>query len=61
MTTPTAYINTVKERMKFLEVTTRDICRITGWSMRTLRRRFGDPDSITLGEKLAIDSYLSIK
>lgn len=54
----------VSETLKYqflTGATDADIRRVTGWSPSTMRRRFNNPETITLGEAQAIVNYLNFK
>lgn len=51
----------IRQKQTELEVTDKDLMRITGWSRSTFRRRIAQPGSMTVDELLSIFGYLNIK
>lgn len=59
--TPRKMLAEVVKAQMILEVSNAKIAEIAGWSKKVFRSRWNNPDSITLGEWLAITSYLNLK
>lgn len=55
------FLKEVRKRQIDIGVTDREIRRVVGWSESTQRRRFKEPDNITLGEAYALENYLNLK
>lgn len=51
----------IRKKQIELDVTNADLMRVTGWSKNTYCRRVASPDTIRLGEVIAICNYLGIK
>lgn len=58
---PFVFVSEVLKHQFLTGATDADIRRVTGWSQSTMRRRFNNPETITLGEAQAILNYLNFK
>lgn len=58
---PIKFIAEVRKYQMMTDTSDAKIRQITGWSASTMRRRFSDPEKITLGEAAAIKDYLGMK
>ena len=58
---PHVFLSEVLKHQFLTGATDADIRRVTGWSQSTMRRRFNNPETITLGEAHAILNYLNFK
>lgn len=58
MDTGTEFLIKVRKRQIDLYVSDKELRRVVGWSESTQRRRYKNPDQITLGEAERITNYL---
>lgn len=61
MQQPQDFLKAVRKRQIDLNVSDKELRRVVGWSERTQRRRYINPDEIKLGEAVRLATYLDMK